>query len=240
MMNCGFFTSQNPWIKVTSGYLADYTSNKYYVASQKDPNFNPNDTFKAFGLHSQLASFSLILLERLELTGTLGGTKERVKWHDQPTNDNPLAVYFDFKSSHSFSWSAGAKVILLQWGKTFFTTDFTYFEVPETSKSYFQFFRKFAKATPVEKQSFLMQEWQVSAGLASSFWFLTPYGGIDYLHSQMHIQHGPATPSITYHNERTIGYFFGFSLSLGPKFFATFERRLKNEAAYTFSTIAVF
>ena len=240
LMNSGFFTNRNPWIKVTTGYIADYTANKQYEANQKNPNFDPNDTFKEFGLHSQLASFSLILLERLELMGTLGGTKERAKWHDQPMNDNPLAIYFDFKSSHSFSWSAGAKVILLQWGSTYFSTDFTLFEVPETSKSYFKFFKKYADTPEIEKQYFFMREWQLSCGLASRFWFLTPYVGIDYLRSKMHIQHGPSTGSVTYHNKERLGYFYGLTLSLGPKLFATFERRVRNEFSYTFSTVAVF
>ncbi|MCC6127791.1 MAG: hypothetical protein IT584_01125, partial [Chlamydiae bacterium] len=181
IMNSGFFTRCNPWIKITSGYLADYTSNKRYAASQTSQNFDPNDTFKEFGLHSQLGSFSLIFLERLELMGTFGGTKERAKWHGQPMDDNPVSIYIDFKSSHSFSWSAGAKVILLQWGKTFLSTDFTYFEVPETAGSYFSFFQKSNDAPPPEKQHFNMKEWQVNFGLASQFWFFTPYGGVNYL-----------------------------------------------------------
>ncbi|MDP1608735.1 MAG: hypothetical protein Q8L98_05430 [Chlamydiales bacterium] len=240
IMNMGFFTSKNPLIKITSGYIADYTSNKRYQADQNNVPFDPNDTFKEFGLHSQLGFFSLILLERLELTTTMGGTKERAKWHNQPMNDDPLSIYFDFKSSHSFSWSAGAKVILLQWGQTFFSTDFTYFEVPETSKSYFEFFKKIDGAASAEKQRFFMKEWQASIGLASRFWIITPYGGINYLKSRMKIQNGPETPAITYKNEHALGYFYGGTLALGPKFFINFERRVRNEFAYTLSTIAVF
>ncbi|MBS0624586.1 MAG: hypothetical protein JSS32_00875 [Verrucomicrobia bacterium] len=239
IMNAGFFTNRNPFIKITSGYIADYTSNKRYVANQNQPNFDPNDTFKEFGLHSQLASLSVILLERLEIFGTLGGTKERAKWHGQPMSDNPLTIYFDFKSSHSFSWSAGARVILIQWGQTFLSTDFSFFEVPETSKSYFQFFQKIAGA-PMEKQYFNMNEWQINGGLASRFWFLIPYVGVNYLRSRMHIQHGPATEAVNYHNKEHIGYFFGLSLSLGPKLFVNFERRIRNEFAYSFATTAVF
>lgn len=240
IMNSGFFTSCNPWIKITSGYIADYTSNKRYVASQTMQDFDPNDTFKEFGLHSQLGSFSLIFLERLELMGTFGGTKERIKWHEQPVDDNPVSIYFDFKSSHSFSWSAGAKVILLQWGKTFLSTDFVYFEVPETAGSYFSFFKKSKDSPPKEKQHFSMNEWQVSFGLASQFWFLTPYGGVDYLNSRMHIEHGPSTSSIIYQNEESWGYFYGGTISLGPKLFITFERRVRNEFSYSLSTTAVF
>lgn len=240
IMNSGFFTSRNPWFKLTSGYIADYTSNKRYIATQSMQNFDPNDVFTQFGLHSQLGSFSLILLERLELMGTFGGTKERIKSHGQRLDDNPLELYLDFKSSHSFSWSAGAKVILLQWGQTFFSMDFTYFEVPETGRSYFSFFQKTEDAAPPRKQHFFMKEWQVNAGLASRFWFLTPYVGVNYLNSRMHIEYGPITSSIIYQNEEPFGYFYGATLSLGPKLFVNFERRVRNEFAYTLSTIAVF
>jgi hypothetical protein len=172
--------------------------------------------------------------------GTFGGTKERVKPHGQKVDDNPVDIYLDFKSSHSFSWSAGAKAILLQWGQTFLSMDFTYFEVPETGKSYFSFFEKTEGASPPKKQHFFMKEWQVSAGLASRFWFITPYGGINYLNSRMHIEYGPVTSSIIYQNEQALGYFYGVTVAFGPKLFVNFERRVRNEFAYTLSTIAVF
>lgn len=85
-----------------------------------------------------------------------------------------------------------------------------------------------------------MNEWQVSFGLASQFWFLTPYGGVDYLNSRMHIEHGPSTSSIIYQNEESWGYFYGGTISLGPKLFITFERRVRNEFSYSLSTTAVF
>src|SRR5437016_151598 len=106
IMNTGIFSLHNPFIKGTSGYIADYITDKKYETNQKIDSLDLNDTFRDFIIHSQLASFSVILLERLELFGTVGGSKERIK----PDEKSP--VDFDFESNYHFSWSTGAKVVL--------------------------------------------------------------------------------------------------------------------------------
>lgn len=238
-MNHGFFT-HSPFLRAVTGYLADYTSNKRYVTSQETADFNPNHVFKEFGIHSQMATASLIVVERLELFGMAGGTKERAKWHAQPPETDPSAIFFDFKSSYHFSWSAGARVILLQWGKTFLGADYTYFAIPSSPKSFFKFFNRLNLPLDLDQETFALKEWQTSVGLASRFAFVTPYGGMTYLQSRLSIESGPDTPRITYHNQRTLGYFYGLTLSITGKFHVQFERRVRNEFAYTFSTAAVF
>src|SRR3990167_7546623 len=139
IMNTGFFSAHNPFIKGTTGYIADYISNKNYETSKKNPDIDFNDTFREYIIHSQMASFSVILLERLELFGTVGGSKQRTKGLEQP--DEPH-ILVDFQSNYQFSWAAGAKVVLIQWGQTAFSTDFTYFAIPESPHSYFKFFNR--------------------------------------------------------------------------------------------------
>src|SRR3990167_5542461 len=79
IMDYGLFSARYPFFKATTGYLADYTSNKKYAATQTDSGFDPNRVFKEFGLHSQMATVSLIGLGRIEVYGMAGGTKEHVK-----------------------------------------------------------------------------------------------------------------------------------------------------------------
>src|SRR5438105_4558606 len=86
IMNTGFFSTSYPFFKFTSGYIYDYTSNKRYEASQNSPHFDPS-AIKSFGLHSQLASFSLIFVERLQLYGTAGGSREVVEERDVSITD---------------------------------------------------------------------------------------------------------------------------------------------------------
>jgi hypothetical protein len=237
IMNTGFFSSHNPLVKGTTGYIADYISNKRYEADQKEEDFNPNDAFRKFGIHSQLASFSVILLERLEIFGTVGGSKQRLKSHEQsPT----ASILPDFSSTYQFSWSTGGKVVLIQWGQTYLSADFTYFAIPESPKSYFKFLNRLNLPLDLGKQKVSLTEWQTSLGLSSRFFFITPYGGVTYLQSKLHVESGPETGSINYRNKYKIGYFYGLTLSLTGRFHLNAERRIRDEFGYTFSTIAVF
>jgi hypothetical protein len=233
IMNTGFF-SQKSFVKGTSGYIYDYTSNKRYVANQKNPDFDPNQTFKEFGLHSQLATFSAILLERMEIFGSVGGTKEQAKGRTHPTQIE------DFKSSYQFAWSAGTKIVLLEWGKTYLSCDFTYFAVPESAESFFKYLDRFHLPLDFTKHNLSLKEWQFSGALSSRFWLFTPYIGGTYLNSQLHVTSSEETGRIHYHNEKKLGWFFGLTVSLSGRFHFNLERRLRDEFGYTFSTIAVF
>jgi hypothetical protein len=220
LMSTGIFSTTYPFFKFTSGYIYDYTSNKRYVGS--------NQAIKKFGLHSQLASFSLILVERLQLFGTAGGSKEMIK-------EEPIYTsLFDTHTDYHFSWSAGAKLILLQWGKTYFSGDFTYFAIPPSSKSFFKYLNRLnLPMTLDEKAKLSLKEWQVSAALSSRFFFLCPYGGVSYLHSKL-------KADVNYHNAVNWGFFYGLTVSLTGRLQLNFERRVRDEFAYTFATTAVF
>lgn len=221
IMNTGFFSASYPFFKFTSGYIYDYTSNKRYVATDQ--------AIKQFGIHSQLASFSLIFIERLQLFGTAGGSKEVVK-------EKPIAdMIFETHTNYHFSWSAGAKVILLQWGQTYFSGDFTYFAIPASQQSFFKYLNRLNLPLNLEpeKQKLSLREWQASAGLSSRFFFLTPYGGVSYLHSRLNAE-------VNYRNQVNWGFFYGLTVSLTGRLHLNFERRVRDEFAYTFATIAVF
>lgn len=234
IMNTGFFSTSYPFVKGTSGYIYDYTSNKRYEANQKRLQFDPNQTFKEFGLHSQLATFSLILVERMEIFGSVGGSKEQAKGRTHPS------FLEDFQSQYQFAWSSGTKIVLIQWGKTYLSCDFTYFTIPESNKTFFQFLNQFKLPIDFTKQTLFLSEWQFSGALSSRFAILTPYIGVTYLNSKLHVASSPETGPIDYHNEYKFGWFFGLTLSMTGRFHLNFERRLRDEFGYTFSTIAVF
>lgn len=237
IMNTGFFSAHNPLIKGTTGYIADYISNKRFEASQKNPDFDPNDAFRKFAIHSQLASMSIILLERLEIFGTVGGSKERTKSHEESATSMFIP---DFSGTYQFSWSTGAKVVLIQWGQTYFSADFTYFAIPESPKQFFKFLNRLNLPIDLSKQKTSLTEWQGSIGLSSRFWFITPYAGITYLQSRLHVSSGPEIGSIEYRNKYKIGYFWGLTVSLTGRFHLNVERRIRDEFGYTFATVAVF
>ncbi len=234
IMNSGFFSGGYPFIKGTSSYLYDYTSNKRYVAETPSPGINPSALFKEFGLHSQMAGFSLILVERMEIFGSAGGVKEQAK------GTSYVLPLKQFQSDYQFAWSAGSKVVLIQWGTTYLSCDFTYFAIPESEKSFFKFLNRFSLPIDFSKQSLFLREWQFSGALSSRFLFFTPYAGAVYLNSHLHVAAGPEVGPINYRNRYTLGWFFGFTVSITGKFHLNFEKRVRDEIGLSFSTIAVF
>lgn len=241
LMNTGFFSAQYPFFKLTSGYVGDYVSDKRYEAHQTSEDFDPNNAFRHFGVHSQMASVSLILVERLEIFGTAGGAKEHAQWCKKPSWSDATTTFLDFESNYQFAWSTGAKVVFLQWGSVFLSGDFTYFAIPSSHKSYFKFFNRLSlplDTAPIQK--FGLSEWQTALALSVRFVFLTPYAGINYISSHLNVQSGPEVPAIHYTNQQNFGYFYGLTLSLTGRFHLNIERRVRNEFAYGFSTIAVF
>jgi hypothetical protein len=228
IMNSGFFSAGYPFIKGTSGYVYDYTSNQPMKAK------NSETDFKELSLHSQLATFSVILCERIEFFGYAGSSKEQAKKKPEPSS---LA---DFQSNYHFSWGTGAKAVLLDFGKVYLSGDFTYFTVPSSVKSFFKFFDKFNLPFSLSKQTFYLREWQLSGAVSVRLYCLTPYGGATYLRSHLHIHSAPGFSSINYFNQEKLGYFYGLTLSITGKLHLNFERRVRDEFAYTFSTIAVF
>lgn len=204
------------------------------MEAKQKANFNPNDTFKEFGIHSQLGSFSFILVERIEFFGMAGTSKEQAKGRTEPS------LLADFNSKYHFSWGTGTKAVLFEWGKTYLSCDFTYFTIPSSTQSFFKFLDGFNLPFDFSKQTFYLREWQVSGALSSRFYCFTPYGGITYLKSRLHLHSAPGIGSIDYFNKKRIGYFYGLTFSLTGRFHLNFERRVRDEFAYTFSTIAVF
>ncbi len=240
IMNNGFFTSTNPFFKCTTGYYGDYISDMRFVPAKSSTNRATDHTFKQFGLHSQMATASLILLERIEFFGAAGGSKEHTHFSQTPSMTELSTELLDFHSTYTFSWCAGTRVILLQWWQTYFSMDFTYFQVPSSHESYFKFLNQLHLPLETEKQTFSIDEWQVSAGLSTRIYFLTPYGGVTYMKAKLNIEGGDEVPPLYYENQERIGYFYGLTLSLTGKFHVNFERRVRDEFAYTISTIAVF
>jgi len=239
IMNIGFFSGPSPFFKFTSGYLADYTSNKRFSRENKT-DVDPGQTFHEFGIHSQMATVSAIFVERFELFGAAGGSKEHTKWDRTPTYKDFSTILTDFESSYTFSWAAGAKVILIQWWQTYLSADFTYFDIPSSHQSYFKFLNRLNLTLEPEKQTFSMHEWQVSLGLSTRIFILTPYGGATYLHSKLNIHSGADVPPLYYENKENFGFFYGLTLSLTGRFHLNFERRVRDEFAYSLAAIAVF
>lgn len=218
IMDTGIFSLRNPLLKGTTGYIWDYVSNKYYVPTSGD-----GPPLDQFSIHTQSASLSFIFLERIEVLGTVGGSKQS-------------AVPVPFHGAYQLSWSTGVKVVLLQWGKTCFCTGFDYFAIPASPKSFFKYLERVNMPITLDPQPAELTEWQITAGLASRFFIFTPYAGAVYLRSKLHLDVG----SIDYHNKNRWGFFYGMTMSITGRLHLNFEGRLRDEKAFSFGTTAVF
>lgn len=240
IMNMGIFSGPSPFFKFTSGYLADYTSNKKFRADDPSQAAEEVQSFHDFGIHSQMATVSTIFVERFELFGAAGGSKEHTKWDRPPNYQDVPTILKDFDSSYTFSWGVGCKAILIKWWQTYLGADFTYFDIPANHQSYFKFLNRLNLPLEPEKQTFSLNEWQLSLGLSSRIWIFTPYGGVSYLNSKLSIHGSTDVPALYYKNDENIGFFYGLTLSLTGRFHLNFERRVRDEFAYSVAGIAVF
>jgi hypothetical protein len=236
IMSTGLFSSTYSFFKVTSGYVGDYVSNKRYVPSDPSNNF----VLKEFGTHSQLANISLILVERFELFGNFGGVKEHFKIRETVPLEELRGLFSNFRTANHIAWGAGGKVIFFQWGQTFLSGNLTYFTVPSANVTFPKWIKdriplNITFVDDIVAKRFSLEEWQANIALSSRFLILTPYGGLSYLRSNLYMGE-----DITYRNQKNLGYFYGLTLSLTGRLHFNVERRVTNEFAYAFSTIAVF
>ncbi len=240
IMNMGIFSGPTPYFKFTSGYLADYTSNKRFTPTRADGAAEDVQTFHDFGIHSQMATASAIFVERFEVFGAAGGSKEHASWDHEPNYQDVMTIVGDFDSSYTFSWGLGCKAILIKWWQTYLGADFTYFDIPANHQSYFKFLNRLNLPLDPAKQTFSMSEWQLSLGLSSKIWIFTPYGGVSYLNSMLNIHGNDEVPALHYKNDENIGFFYGLTMSLTGRFHVNFERRVRDEFAYSVAALAVF
>lgn len=234
MANQGFFSGSFSWVKASTGYIDDYISNKRYVTNDT-ATFNPNSAFKAFGIHSQQASVSLLLFERWQIYATAGGSKLRVKWQAAPPTTT-----FQLSSNYQFSWSVGSRLTLISIGPLALGVQGLYFEMPRSHHNYFRFLNRLNLPLETARQESKISEWDASGAAALKLWFLCPYAGLQYINSKLEIGAGPQNPKLKYHNRESMGYFYGLTLLLSSKFMVSGERRTTGEFAYTLSTEAIF
>jgi hypothetical protein len=236
IVNQGIFSGVTPAIKFSSGYRADYTSNKRFVP--QDP--RSTAPLKEFGIHSQMASVSASILRRIEFFGSAGGSKEHASWNRELSLNDYLTVLKDFKSDYTFSWGFGAKAILIEWWQTYLGVELSYFDVPANHKSYFSLLNHLNLNLDPKNQTFHLREWQLGLGIASKFPLITPYGGVRYLDSKMTILGQKSLMNVSYKNKENLGYFYGLTISLFDRFHITLERRVVDEFSYSFSAVGVF
>lgn len=233
----GLFSEKDPWIKFQTGYLADFVSDKKLISQSISPSFGNDRRVNNFEIISNMGKVSVTFKERMELYGLFGQSSSKILWFvSPPTEEIPLGKFLNIETESNFSWITGAKVILLEFGKTYVGLDFSYFRIPKTKRSILYFNQELI---PFETnpQFFSLREWHIAFGIASSMGPMTPYIGAKYLITKIRFK---SDTSLTLRNRLSLGYFLGTSVSLHEKFYLNAEVRLHDELAYSVAGSAAF
>ncbi len=231
----GIFSDKDPWIKVQTGYLVDFVNDKKLVSDHNIVAVGNENRINDFEIISNMGKVSVTFRERMEVYGMFGQSAVKLNWFaSTPNNDD--GQFLKIESEYNFSWITGIKVILLQFGKIYFGTDFTYFRIPNIKRSTY-----FLNAEPIPfattPQYLTLREWHLAFGLAATLGPFTPYLGGKYLLTKIRFR---SDNSFNLKNRLAFGIFLGTSVSMGEKFSLNAEARLHDELAYSVSGSAAF
>lgn len=233
LLQKGLFNAQSYFISVSTGYIYDNVWDKNIVPTET-PDFVSLEKVGDFEVHSNFASFALVFLKRLEIYTYLGVSKENIDWKTKiPFSSTEI------NTKNHFSYSVGAKAIMLQFSSTVFSIDFQYFTLPKSNKM-MQKIVNIYMPMELSKQYLNIKEWQLAFGIATRLGPLTPYVGGDYSHLRLQVKTENDFPTLDFKNKRSWGIFFGSSLNISSILFVTGEMRFFNEKAFSLSATTDF
>lgn len=240
LVSYGLFSGNYPWFKSKSGYVYDFTKDKNYVLVSHRENFPNIEKVNTFRLDSNFAKISFILVQRLEFYGLFGTSQETLKWTSPPkAGFTTMNTKLSADTSSHFSWATGAKVILLEFGRTYFGLDFQFFRINAPGK-FSYVLNQLNYPFDFGPTYLILREKQISFAAARKMGFLTPYFGLSYLKSELHMKADGVENSLYFKNSTKFGLYVGGTLLLTSRFQITAEGRFLNEDAFSISIMTLF
>ena len=234
VLQTGLFSKHNYLLNLTSGYITDMTWDKKIKPSSL-PNTISLEKVDEFEINSNWATFSLVLLRRLEMYTYLGVSKEKMDWTNKPSFTDTSEV----KTQNHFSYVLGAKLNLLYLGNFGLGVSGQYFSLPSSNKLV-QRIRDLNLPFEIGSQYLKVDEWQIASGLTCFLGPFTPYAGIKYLDMQVRVKSTTDLPVLHFENQNNWGVFVGCSLIFSCNFYLNVEGRFIDETAVGASAIAAF
>lgn len=236
----GLFSGNYPWFKTSSGYVYDYTTDKNYTLVSHREDFPNIEKVNTFRLDSNFGKIGFILVQRLELYGLFGTSEETIKWTSPPktgfTSEN---TKLSADTNSHFSWTAGGKVVLLEFGCTYFGLDIQFFKINAPGK-FSYVLNQLNYPFDFGPKYLILREKQISFGIARKMAFIVPYAGVTYLKSELHMKAEGVENSLYFKNATKFGIYIGGTLMLTSKLQITAEGRFINEDAFSISAITSF
>ncbi|MEI6242082.1 MAG: hypothetical protein WCP39_01595 [Chlamydiota bacterium] len=225
----GFFLSPGSSWSVRAGYEGSFVLDYHLKKDIK----NKIDSFHQ---DTQAGSVTLNFLNRCDVYGLLGASRAKARYRYEGLEN--MYTLVEFESHYQFSWGAGIKAILFDWGKTNLEMGGRYFR----SRGDFESLDK--NGTPVSDfgGGYHLRGWQIDLGISYKMDIFVPYIAAKYsrIQSTIHAKHGIDISSSGnklshLENKRKYGMALGCSLSTGKLFVLTAEARLIDEEAFTIS-----
>ncbi len=236
LMQTGLFNVKNHFINVATGYLADITWDKKIRPSDQ-PNFVSLDKVNEFEVRSNFSVISLIFLRRLEIYSYLGVSKEKMDWENKPQYQDKS----ELKARNHFSYSVGAKAILLYFWGMALGIDGQYFALPSSNKLA-QRIINLRLPLELSSQYLKLEEWHIALGLGTKLGPFAPYVGINYMKMRLDVQTKDKSdlPTLQFCNRNNWGGYAGCSLNFSHSFYVNFEGRFIDETAISVAAITSF
>jgi len=226
----GLLIPANSWGSIRIGYEGDFTTN----GKMTQPLSNEYvDNFKLYGNN---ASFTVNLLNRLDIFALFGATKIKADWR---YHLDPITFFrVEAQTKYAFSWTAGAKAVLFEWGKASLSFGGRYFYTnPKITQLLIDNI-----AFDLESSYMLQKAWQIDAGLSYKIDFLIPYICVSYAQRTCTITTEPPivitadySNTLKMKNRKNWGCTLGCGITNGKFFACNLEARLINEEAVTIS-----
>ena len=224
----GFFISPTSWLDFRLGYEGNFVNDAKMKQTQES--FGRVDDFK---IDVNAGSCTLNFWNRLDLYGIFGAARIRGLWQCSPAD---ALRQVDTETKYRFTWAAGGKVMLFEWGRTALTVGGRYF----FTRPKLEWLTWNGSPYAVGTAKYRFREWQADLGLSHQIDLLTPYLGIKYSRKNAHLRQVTSVAiatdgsgSIHMRERQKIGMVAGCGLSSRKFFMLNLEVRLIDEEALT-------
>ncbi len=223
----GFFTSCDSWVDLRVGYEGDFVSDGRM--RQYAEGVGRVDLYEGW---TNSGTFTLNILDRLDLYGVLGASKTEANWRFENGVDETIHR-IKLKTETNFLWAVGGRAILYEWCHTSFGAGGRYtacnYNPNECTSD--------GVAIDAADAHLHWREWQCNFDISYEISLFTPYVGVKYSHARSLLSNFPIsisadlTGSNSFKNRVPVGFYLGCTLSTGRYFMFNIEGRLVDEEA---------
>ena len=227
LLDEGIFASSAFWISARCGYEGNFVSNSKLELTDYSRNV---DYFKII---ANTGTFTINFAKRCDIFGAAGAASIKSQWRTEPgiNSFNKLEAL----SKSDLTWSAGTKIIFIEWVGTSISAGGRYFFTKPSLMSLSQ------NGAPISfsEGNVRVSEWQVDLGISHKIDLFTPYIGAKYsrLNAVLTTSNGELSDNganfVKMNNKNKYGMVLGVALTNGKIFMLNIEARLIDEEAAT-------